>query len=118
MICLANLLLTVTPFRLPRHLSSYVVGETPLSTTPAVISVLAGYLCLIFGIQTLMAGRQSHKLTQIFRIHNIILSFGSGFLLVLMLEEIIPHLWKHGLYHTLCAIEAWTPVSVPCVAHA
>lgn len=109
---LANLLLAYIPYRLPRHLSSYVVGETPLSTTPVVVSMLAGYLAVIFGIKALMTNRHPYKLTTLFQIHNVFLSSGSAVLLALMLEETVPRIWRHGLHHALCADEAWTPVSV------
>jgi hypothetical protein len=113
---LADFLLTYIPFRLPRHLSSYVVGETPFSTTPVVVSMLAGYLTVIFGIKFLMTNRQPYKLTTLFQMHNAILSSGSALLLALMLEEIVPRIWKHGLFHALCAEEAWTPVSITRVS--
>ncbi len=109
---LADLLLSSIPYRLPHHLSSYVVGESPLSTTSVVITTLAGYLGLIFGIKALMTNRQPFKLTTLFQIHNVLLSSGSALLLVLMLEEILPRAWNHGLHHALCNEEAWTPVSV------
>lgn len=108
---LADLLLGYIPYRLPHHLTSYVVGETPLSTNAAVVTTLAGYLGLIFGIKALMTNRQPFKLTTLFQIHNVILSSGSALLLALMLEEILPKAWRHGLHHALCADEAWTPVS-------
>lgn len=109
---LADFLLSCIPFRPPRYLSSYVVGQTPLSTTPVVVTALAGYLAVIFGIQAFMTNRQPYKLTTLFQIHNIILSSGSALLLVLMLEEIFPRFLKHGLFSALCSVEAWTPVSV------
>ncbi|KAF5355628.1 hypothetical protein D9756_003766 [Leucocoprinus leucothites] len=105
---LADLLLAYIPFRLPHHLSSYVIGKTPLSTTPVVVSMLAGYLTVIFGIKALMTNRQPYKLTTLFQIHNIFLSSGSALLLALMLEEIVPHVWRHGIRHALCDEAAWT----------
>jgi hypothetical protein len=108
---LADFLLSCIPFRPPRYLSSYVVGQTPLSTTPVVIATLAGYLAVIFGIQAFMTNRQPYKLTTLFQIHNVILSSGSALLLVLMLEEIYPWFFSHGVFDALCSAEVWTPVS-------
>ncbi|KAF9453815.1 elongase of fatty acids [Macrolepiota fuliginosa MF-IS2] len=105
---LADFLLAYIPYRLPHHLSSYVVGETPLSTTPVVVAALVGYLSVIFGIRALMTNRQPFKLTPLFQLHNVILSSGSALLLALMLEEIVPRIWRHGFHHALCADEAWT----------
>jgi hypothetical protein len=109
---LANFFLSYAPFRLPSHLSSFVRGKTPFSTTPVVVSMLAVYLATIFGIRAMMTDRQPYKLTFLLRMHGMFLSLFSALLLALMLEEVIPQIWKQGLYHALCAVEAWTPVSV------
>ncbi|KXN90022.1 Putative elongation of fatty acids protein 1 [Leucoagaricus sp. SymC.cos] len=109
MAVLADLLLAYIPFRLPPHLTSYVVGQTPLSTTSVVVSALASYLAVIFGTKAFMTNRQPYKLATLFQIHNVFLSSGSALLLALMLEEIVPRMWRHGLNHALCSEEAWTP---------
>jgi hypothetical protein len=107
---LADFLLANIPYRLPTHLSSYVEGVTPLSTTPAVLAALASYLAVIFGTQFFMKNQQPRKLTTLFQIHNVLLSSGSFLLLALMLEEIIPKLWTHGLHFALCNEKSWTSV--------
>ncbi|KAF8203660.1 elongase of fatty acids [Pholiota molesta] len=109
MVSLADLLLAYIPYRLPTHLYSYVSEVTPLSTDKAVLSALATYLVTIFSIQAFMKSRQPLKLTTLFQIHNVILSSGSALLLALMLEEILPVVWNRGLYHAICAAEAWSP---------
>ncbi len=109
---LADLLLANIPYRLPTHLYTYVVGATPLSTDKAVVSALVTYLVTIFSIQAFMKNRQPFKLTGLFQIHNVFLSSGSALLLALMLEEILPIWWKHGLHNALCAERSWTPVSI------
>nr|WHE05774.1 elongase of fatty acids [Flammulina filiformis] len=106
---LADILQAVVPFSLPTHLYSYVPGQTPLSTTPVVIGTLTGYLVTIFGVQAVMKNRQPQKLNTLFQIHNVILSSGSLLLLVLMMEEILPIMWKRGVFAAICAPEAWTP---------
>lgn len=107
---LADFLLAYVPISLPHYLTSYVEGETPLSTTPAVLATLVSYLAVIFGIQAVMKNQSPHKLTPFFQTHNVILCTGSLVLLVLMLEEILPIMWKNGIFNALCAEEAWTPV--------
>lgn len=107
---LADFLLANIPFRLPTHLSSYVEGVTPLSTTPAVLAALSSYLAVIFGTQFFMKSQQPRKLTTLFQIHNVLLSSGSLLLLALMLEEIIPKIWTHGLHFSLCDEKSWTSV--------
>ncbi|EDR14987.1 elongase of fatty acids, ELO [Laccaria bicolor S238N-H82] len=105
---LADFLLANIPFRLPTHLSSYVEGVTPLSTTPAVLAALSSYLAVIFGTQFFMKSQQPRKLTTLFQLHNVLLSSGSFLLLALMLEEIIPRIWTHGLHFALCDEKSWT----------
>ena len=52
-----------------------------------------------------------------FQLHNVILSSGSLLLLVLMLEEILPIMWNHGLHYALCSEQAWTPVRLTLTRH-
>ena len=110
---LADLLLGYVPFpQLPHYLTSFVPGVTPLSTLNMTVATLTSYLALIFGIQAAMKEKQPKKLTSIFQIHNIFLSSGSLLLLVLMLEEILPILWKDGVFKAMCAEESWTKVNL------
>jgi len=109
MFSLADFLLSKISYRLPRHLYSYVQGVTPLSTNKAVLGTLASYLVIVFSIQGFLKNRQAHKLTTLFQAHNILLSSGSLLVLTLMLEEIVPMIWKHGIHDALCADSAWTP---------
>lgn len=113
---LADFLVARIPVSLPPHLTSYVKGETPFSTTSGVVATLFSYLAVIFIVQALMKNQQPHKLTPLFQAHNVILSSGSLLLLVLMLEEILPILWKEGFHYAICAEEAWTAVRRSCFA--
>jgi len=109
---LADFILKHVPIpQIPYHYTHYVRGATPLSTQPVVLSVLAGYLATIFSIREIMKTRQPQKLTFLFQVHNAILSSGSALLLALMLEEILPIYWRHGLFYALCNGGAWTEVS-------
>jgi fatty acid elongase 3 len=108
---LADFLLKYLPIpHIPYHYTHYVRGATPLSTQPVVLSILAGYLATIFGIREIMKTRQPQKLTFLFQVHNVILSSGSALLLALMLEEILPIYWRHGLFYAMCDVGAWTEV--------
>lgn len=108
---LADFLLPLIPFSLPRHLYSYVPGQTPLSTTPSVVAALSSYLAIIFGVQAYMKDKQPKKLNSLFQAHNVFLSSGSLLLLVLMLEEIVPIAWNDGIFDAMCAEKSWTNVS-------
>ncbi|KAG8823358.1 hypothetical protein FRC19_004080 [Serendipita sp. 401] len=94
---------------LPYHLTHWVPGSTPLTTTPVVLSTIAGYLATIFTIQHLLRDSKPYVLNTWFRAHNIVLSVGSGILLWLMAEEIGPLVWKHGFRWGICNEAAWTP---------
>ncbi|KAK7054198.1 elongation of fatty acids protein [Favolaschia claudopus] len=108
---LANFLLANAPFTLPHHLYSFVEGQTPLSTNRAVFSSLAGYLALIFGIQAALKHRPScaHRINPLFQVYNLMVSTGSLLLLVLLLEEIAPLIWRDGIFASICAETSWTP---------
>ena len=108
---LADFLLSKISYRLPRHLYTYVKGVTPFSTNASVLAALVSYLVIIFSIQGFLKNRQPYKLTTLFQTHNILLSSGSFLVLILILEEILPMLWKHGIHYSICAEAAWTPVS-------
>lgn len=112
---LADLLLAYLPVQVTSHVPSYFTswqpGVTPLSTTPVVISCGVSYLATIFTIQHLLRDKPAYVLNTWFRAHNIVLSVGSGVLLWLMVEEIGPIAWKHGIRYAICDSNAWTPVS-------
>jgi fatty acid elongase 3 len=107
---LADFIEKNVPFSLPHHITHYVEGQTPISTNKAVGTALVSYLAIIFGLQELMKTRQPLKLTALFQLHNAFLTLGSGLLLVCMAEEVIPILWRTGLFNAICSEESWTPV--------
>lgn len=108
----ADFLLAHVPFpSIPHYLTSYVIGETPLSTWTSVCTALVSYLAIVFGTREVMKGRPPQKLNTLFRAHNVFLSAGSLLLLVLMMEEILPIMWSEGLFNAMCAAPSWTPVS-------
>ena len=118
---LADLIVATIPLpSFPLYLTHYENGRTPLSTWPSVLFTLAGYLAVIFGLQEVMRPRQPLKMTALFQLHNIMLSSGSLILLVLMVKEIVPIVFRRGLFYGICGKGAWTPVrtvdlSVACM---
>ncbi|THH34129.1 hypothetical protein EUX98_g93 [Antrodiella citrinella] len=106
---LADFILAYVPLpKVPHYLSSYVTGSTPLSTTQEVYPALATYLVVIFSIQWFMKDRTALKLQYPFQAHNVFLSAGSFLLLILILEAVIPEIFKHGLFHGMCNVKMWT----------
>ncbi|UZJ57132.1 hypothetical protein CBS101457_006452 [Exobasidium rhododendri] len=91
-------------------LRTFQSGVTPFSTAPQVFGVGALYLGTIFGVQKLMSHFKipPQPLKGPFLLHNIALALGSGILLMLMLEEIIPIWYKHGFFFAICNEASWT----------
>jgi len=106
----ADFILTHVPLpSVPHYLTSYVPGETPLSTWTSVCAALVSYLAIIFGTREIMKSRPPQKLNALFRVHNVVLSAGSLILLVLMMEEVLPRMWRDGIFNAMCADSSWTP---------
>ncbi|GAA5904238.1 hypothetical protein JCM6882_003176 [Rhodosporidiobolus microsporus] len=94
---------------LPFNIRNWVPESSPLSTHLEVTVAVGIYLAVIFGGQALMRGSKPYRFQPLFMLHNFLLSSGSALLLALMLEEIVPIVWNHGLFYAICADEAWTP---------
>ncbi|WVQ85742.1 hypothetical protein IAT38_007909 [Cryptococcus sp. DSM 104549] len=95
--------------KVPLEYKTWVPGQSPLSTQKAVVAAIGTYLLVIFGGREIMKSRQPFKLTIPFQIHNVYLTLGSGLLLALMLEEIVPLYLKHGFFWSICNTSAFTP---------
>lgn len=92
----------------PAEEFEFVAGKTPMSTMTETITMIVLYLVVIFGGREFMRNRQPYKLNGLFMAHNFILTAVSGSLLVLFAEQLIPSIWKHGLYDNICAAPGWT----------
>ncbi|KAN0061347.1 Fatty acyl-CoA elongase/Polyunsaturated fatty acid specific elongation enzyme [Thecaphora frezii] len=94
----------------PTYLLAWEAGKTPLSTLPGLVAAIMTYLAVIFGGRELMKNRPAFtsSIKIPFLIHNLALTFGSGLLLVLMLEEIVPIWRRNGFYYAICGEGAWT----------
>lgn len=66
------------------------------------------YLVVIFGTQYLLRDSQPLKPQFLFRVHNFLLTIVSLALLLLLIEQLVPQLARHGLYWTICSKDAWT----------
>ncbi|CCK69199.1 fatty acid elongase ELO2 KNAG_0C00860 [Huiozyma naganishii CBS 8797] len=86
----------------------FVAGELPLSRLPPVLGAIALYYVIIFGGRALLRGTKPLKLNGSFQLHNLFLTSLSLTLLVLMVEQLIPMIARHGLFFSICNIGAWT----------
>ncbi|KAI1917971.1 Fatty acyl-CoA elongase/Polyunsaturated fatty acid specific elongation enzyme [Ophidiomyces ophidiicola] len=77
-------------------------GVTPMSTIRETTIALLSYYTIIFGGRELMRSRPAMKLNGLFMAHNFFLTIASGFLLALFIEQLLPTLWRHGVFFTIC----------------
>ncbi|KAH8810767.1 GNS1/SUR4 family-domain-containing protein [Xylogone sp. PMI_703] len=87
----------------------FVPGKTPMATLTETLSAIGLYYVLIFGGRKIMEGRPAFKLQRAFMVHNFYLTVISSGLLALFLEQLIPSLWKAGVFCNICRTEyGWT----------
>lgn len=86
----------------------FIPGQTPLSTLKETTVMLVVYYTVILGGREWMRNRPAFKLNTLFLIHNFYLTAISGSLLVLFLQQLIPTIWAHGIYDTICGAGGWT----------
>ena len=84
--------------------------DLPLSTLPPALSLIALYYVVIFGGNYIFKKFQIKPfvLNGLFQVHNLFLTTLSLTLLVLMSEQLIPIIHKHGLFYAICNEGAWT----------
>jgi fatty acid elongase 3 len=84
-------------------------GVTPVSTFQTTAIVLVSYYIVIFGGREIMRGRKALELNWLFKVHNLYLTLISGTLLVLFAEQLIPTVWRHGVFYAICDRDGgWT----------
>jgi fatty acid elongase 3 len=86
----------------PASQFEFVEGVTPLSTFNETAVLLVAYYALIFGGREVMKRFQPLKLNTLFMIHNFYLTVISGSLLALFIEQLVPTIWRHGIFYSIC----------------
>ncbi|KAK7203274.1 GNS1/SUR4 family-domain-containing protein [Myxozyma melibiosi] len=86
----------------------FVQDELPLSTLTPMIATIVAYYVIILGGRELMRPFAPWKLTFLFRVHNIMLTFVSWLLLTLFIEQLFPIIYRHGLFYAICNAGSWT----------
>ena len=103
----------------------FVPGSTPLSTIQACATMLITYYVTIFAGREFMKKREPFKLNGLFMVHNLYLTIISGVLLALFIEQLVPTLWRNGVFYAICDHRGgWTtplvtlyyvrPSTMPC----
>lgn len=95
-------------FGYPAEEFIFVPGTTPLSTFTEAGSWILFYYLAVFGGRELMRNRQALVLHKAFIVHNFYLTVISGALLGLFIQQLVPSLWKSGLYDNICGKSGWT----------
>ena len=87
----------------------FVQGEQLLSTMPEVAAAIVSYYVVIFGGRELMKNQQPLKLNFLFQLHNLFLTLLSLVLLLMLAEQYIPIIWRHGIFYSICSHDCWQP---------
>ena len=80
----------------------FVPGETPMSTLQATATMLVTYYVTVFAGREFMKNRPAFKLNGLFMVHNLYLTIVSGGLLVLFIEQLLPTVWRNGIFFAIC----------------
>lgn len=85
-------------------------NKQPLSNLPSCLAVIAIYYLIVFGGDYLFKKFKltPWKLKFVSQIHNLILTIVSFILFALMVEQLFPIIYTHGLYYAICNINSWT----------
>lgn len=86
----------------------FLQGSTPMSTFKVAAAWITTYYIVVFGGRELMRNRPAFKLQTAFIIHNWYLTMISGGLLVLFLQQLLPSIWRNGLFENVCGQSGWT----------
>ncbi len=87
----------------------FVPGQTPLSTFKLTVTMLTTYYVVVLGGRELMKNKKPFKLNALFMIHNLYLTVASLIMLVLFIEQLVPTVWRRGLFFAICDHEGgWT----------
>ncbi|PGH02868.1 hypothetical protein AJ79_07524 [Helicocarpus griseus UAMH5409] len=84
-------------------------GSTPMSTLKETVIALVSYYVIVFGGREIMRNRPAMKLKGLFLIHNLYLTLISGTLLALFIEQLLPTIWRNGVFFAICDHQGgWT----------
>ena len=87
----------------------FVPGKTAISTFPATAGLLLTYYVTVFAGREFMKNRAPLNLNGLFMVHNLYLTIISGTLLALFIEQLLPTLWRKGIFFAICNHQGgWT----------
>lgn len=80
----------------------FVPGHTAISTLQATVALLSTYYITVFTGRELMKNRAPLNLNSLFMVHNLYLTIISGTLLALFIEQLLPTVWRNGIFFAIC----------------
>lgn len=84
-------------------------GVTPISTFKSSLALIITYYAVIFGGRKVMKSYDPFQLRFLFQLHNFFLSALSGTLLALFIEQLLPTVWRNGVFFGICHRDGgWT----------
>lgn len=89
----------------------FVHNQTFLANGWHAIGTIVVYYTVIFGGRAISnaVGAPALKLNILFQAHNLGLTIASSILLLLMIEQLVPILYNHGLFYAVCDSGAFAP---------
>lgn len=89
----------------------FVHNDTFLANGYQAIAVIVVYYVVIFGGRSLSTrlNMPALKLNFLFQLHNLVLTVISLVLFLLIFEQIVPILYRHGLFYAICDKGAFAP---------
>lgn len=73
-----------------------------MSTLKATVVLLSTYYITVFAGREVMKNRAPLNLNRLFMVHNLYLTIISGTLLALFIEQLLPTVWRNGIFFAIC----------------
>jgi hypothetical protein len=81
---------------------TFVPGATPMSTFKGTAITLVTYYVVVLGGREIMRNRKPFSINGLFMLHNFYLTAISATLLVLFVEQLVPTIFRHGVFFAIC----------------